>query len=155
EVSVDAGVFVFALVMSVMSGVLAGVLPSLSVSRVSLSGMLSSGGRTSARGGRNLAGASLVTGEIAVAVLLLTGAGLLIRSFRTVLGRDIGFDTNVATAEVALSGATYATDTSRRYAYWDALLESYRTIPGVKAVGAANWIPLGITGQSFIDIGGR
>ena len=155
EVSVDAGVFVFALLMSVMSGVLAGVLPSLSVSRVSLSGMLSSGGRTAARGGRNLAGASLVAGEIAVAVLLLTGAGLLIRSFRTVLGRDIGFDTNVATAEVALSGATYATDTSRRYAYWDALLESYRTIPGVKAVGAANWIPLGITGQSFIDIGGR
>ena len=155
EVSLDAGVFAFALAMSVLSGALAGVLPSLRVTRVSLSGMLSSGGRTAAKGGRNLAGASLVTGEIAIALLLLTGAGLLIRSFRTVLGRDIGFNTNVATAEVALIGPTYATDTARRYAYWDALIESYRTIPGVQAVGAANWIPLGLTGQTFIDIGGR
>jgi putative ABC transport system permease protein len=155
EVSLDAGVFLFALAMSVVSGVLAGVLPSLRVTRVSLGGTLSAGGRTAAKGGRNLAGASLVTGEIAVALLLLTGAGLLIRSFRTVLGRDIGFNTNVATAEVALTGPMYATDTARRYAYWDRLIESYRSIPGVEAVGVANWIPLGITGQSFIDIGGR
>jgi len=154
EVSLDTGVFAFTLAMSVLSGMLAGVLPSLRVTRVSLSGMLSSGGRTAAKGGRNLAGASLVTGEIAVALLLLTGAALLIRSFRTVLGRDIGFNTNVATAEVALLGPTYA-DASRRYAYWDALIESYRAIPGVQAVGAANWIPLGLTGQTFIDINGR
>ena len=155
EVSIDAVVFLFALAVSVVSGVLAGVLPSLRVTRVSLSGMLSAGGRTAAKGGRNLAGASLVTAEIAVALLLLTGAGLLIRSFRSVLGRDIGFDTNVATAEVALTGPLYAADTLRRYAYWDALIESYRGIPGVEAVGVANWIPLGLTGQSFIDIGGR
>jgi predicted permease len=155
EVSLDTGVFLFALAMSVVSGVLAGVLPSLHVTRVSLSGVLSAGGRTAAKGGRNLAGASLVTGEMAVALLLLTASGLLIRSFRTVLGRDIGFNTNVATAEVALSGPMYATDTLRRYAYWDGLIESYRSIPGVQAVGVANWIPLGITGQSFIDVGGR
>ena len=155
EVSIDGAVFGFALAMSVVSGVTAGVLPSLRVTRVSLSETLASGGRTAAKGGRNLAGASLVTGEIAIALLLLTGAGLLIRSFRTVLGRDIGFNTNVATSEVALIGPTYTRDAARRYTYWNALIESYKTIPGVQGVGVANWIPLGVTAQSFIEIAGR
>jgi len=154
DMSLDAGVFLFAFVMSIVSGVLAGVLPSLRVTRVSLSGMLSVGGRTAARGGKNLAGASLVTAEIAVALLLLMSAGLLIRSFRSVLARDIGFSTNVATAEVALTSPMYATDTLRRFAYWDALIEAYRTMPGVTAVGVANWIPLGLTGKTFVDVFG-
>lgn len=155
EITIDAGVFLFAFAMSLLSGALAGVLPSLRVTRVSLRGMLSSGGRTAAKGGRNLAGASLVTAEIAMALLLLTGAGLLVRSFRSVLERDIGFDTNVATAEMTLTGPAYAADSLRRYAYWRSLTDAYRSIPGAEAVGLANWIPLGLTGQSFIDLAGR
>ena len=57
-----------------------------------------------AGGSPNFAGSSLVSLEIALAVLLLTGAALLIRSFRIVIGRDIGFDTNVATAGGAADG---------------------------------------------------
>ncbi len=134
---------------------LAGVLPALRVTRVPLRDVLSAGGRTSARGGRQLAGAWLVSTEIALAVLLLTGASLLIRSFRSLLGRDIGFDTNVATAEVALTGPRYAGDSLRRYGYWDALIESYRSMPGVVGAAVTNWIPLGMTGQGFIDIADR
>jgi putative ABC transport system permease protein len=92
--------------------------------------------------------------EIAVAVLLVTGAVLLIRSFRSVIERDIGFDTNVATAEATLTGQRYARDSVRRFAYWESLIDQYEHIPGVKAVGVANWIPLGITGLGFIDIEG-
>jgi putative ABC transport system permease protein len=155
EVSIDGTVFAFSLGVSLFAGVLAGIAPALRVTRVSLNATLSSGGRGSAKGGRNLAGASLVTLEIAAALLLLTGAGLLVRSFRSVLERDIGFDTNVATAEVVLTGPRYARDSVRQYMYWDALIDAYRGIPGVQAVGLANSIPLGITGQSFVDVRGR
>jgi putative ABC transport system permease protein len=155
EVAMDSGVFIFAFIMSLTAGILAGTLPAVRLTRVSLRAMLSSGGRTSASGGRNLAGASLVSLEIALAVLLLTGAGLLIRSFRAVLGHDIGFDTNVATAEVSLSGPTYGQDSIRRFAYWESLIAELERVPGVEGVGVSNWIPLGVTGQGFIDVAGR
>ena len=155
EVSMDARVFGFAFALSLVAGVLAGTVPAVRLSRVSLRAMLSSGGRTSAGGAPNLAGASLVSLEIALAVLLLTGAGLLIRSFRAVLGRDIGFDTNVATAEVALSGPLYGQDSVRRAAYWESLIEEFQHIPGVQSVGLSNWIPLGMTGAGFIDVAGK
>jgi len=155
EVVLDGRVFAFTFLAALVAGVLAGTLPALRSSRVSLKSMLATGGRTSARGGRNLAGASLVSVEIALAFLLLCGAGLLIRSFRSLLDRDLGIDTNVATAQVGLSGPLYAADSLRRAAYWSALIETYRAIPGVRAVGLTNFTPLGLTGQGFIDIGGR
>jgi predicted permease len=155
EVSMDGRVFAFALGLSVVAGALAGLVPAMRAVRVSLSGVLQAGGRGAVRGGRNLAGSSLVSLEIALALLLLTGAGLLIRSSRSVLSRDIGFDTNVATAEAALGGPIYATDRVRRYAYWDQLLAELRAIPGVQAVALSQWIPLGLTGQGFVDVEGR
>ena len=115
-------IFAFAIGASLVAGVRSGHRSGFSRDlAVSPRDLLASGGRTSARGGRNLAGASLVTLEIALALLLLTGAGLLIRSFRSVMERDLGFDTNVATAEVALTGPRFVSDTIRRYAYWDSL----------------------------------
>ncbi len=155
EVSLDTSVFAFAFAASLFAGVAAGLLPALRVSRVSLRGMLAAGGRTAARGGRNLAGATLVASEIALAVVLLTGAMLLIRSFRAVVGRDLGFDTNVATAEISLPVARYGNDQGQRVAYWNSLLASYRSIPGARRAGLATWLPLGVTGQSFIEIPGR
>ena len=154
EVVMDVRVLVFVLAMSLMAGLLAGVLPAIRLSRISLREMTSSGSRTAVRGGRNLAGASLVSFEIAAALLLLAGAALLIRSFQSVIGRDIGFDTNVATVEGALSGERYAEDAAR-IAYWDQLLGEYRSIPGVQAAAITQWVPLGLTGSGFIDIEGR
>lgn len=154
-ISIDAPVFLFALAASLVAGTAAGLLPALRASRVSLRGMLASGGRTAAAGGRNVAGATLVATEIALAVLLLVGAGLLIRSFRSVLQRGLGFDTDVATAEIGLAGPAYSVDSTRRLAYWNALIDSYRAIPGVKDAGVTAWLPLGMVGQSFIDVAGR
>jgi predicted permease len=155
EVSMDGRVFAFALALSIVAGVLAGLVPAIRVTRGSLSGVLQTGGRGTARGGRQLAGASLVSLEIALALLLLTGAGLLIRSFQSLLSRDIGFDTSVATAEAALGGPVYAKESSRRYVYWDQLLDEFRAIPGVEAAAVSQWIPLGLTGQGFVDVEGR
>jgi putative ABC transport system permease protein len=155
EVSLDGSVLAFAIVASLTAGMLAGLWPALRTTRAPLRDVLSPGGRTTVRGGRQLAGAALLTGEIALALLLLIGAGLLIRSFRTLLGRGLGFDTNVATAEITLTGPRFAGDSVRRFAYWDALMESYRAIPGVRHVATTNFIPLGLTGQGFIDVEGR
>jgi predicted permease len=153
EVSLDWGVFAFAAGVSVFAGVIAGLIPALRITRVSLSSMMASGGRGSSRG-HNTAGASLASLEIALAMLLLTGAGLLVQSFRAVLGRDIGFDTNVAVAEIALAGAEYR-DSTARLAYWERLLDAYREIPGVDAVAVTQWVPLGRTGSGFIEVEGR
>jgi putative ABC transport system permease protein len=155
EVVVDAPIFIFSFVASVFAGMIAGLIPAIRVSNVSLRGMLASGGRTAARGGKNIAGSTLVATEIALAVLLLTGAGLLIQSFRSVLGRGLGFTTNVATAGIGLPTTRYGTDSLRRQAYWKSLIASYRAIPGVQSAGVTAWLPLGPTGQTFIDVNGR
>jgi putative ABC transport system permease protein len=155
EIAMDWRVFAFALLLSIAAGVLAGVVPAWDATRLSPRLLLESGGRGAAKGGRNLAGASLVSLEIALALLLLTGAGLLIQSFRSLLARDIGFDTNVATAEATLTGPGYAQDSLRRYAYWNQLLDEFRAIPGVRFAAVSQWIPLGLTGQGFVDVEGR
>lgn len=155
EVSPDARVLVVAFVASLLAGVSAGLIPALRASGSSPRALLAAGGRTAAKGGRQLAGASLVTTEIALAVLLLTGSVLLMRSFRAVLARDLGFDTQVATVEAALTGPRFATDATRRYLYWDALVAQLHALPGVEAVGLSQWIPLGLTGQGFIDVRDR
>jgi predicted permease len=155
ELSIDGPVFLFAFVASLLAGVVAGLVPALRVSGTSLRGLLAAGGRTAARGGRNLAGSTLVATEIALALLLVTGAALLVESFRAVLARDLGFQTNVATAEIGLPAPTYGTDPARRLLYWRSLVDSYRAIPGVQSAGVTAWLPLGPTGQSFIEIPGR
>ena len=152
EVHLDALVLGTAVGVSIVVGLIAGIVPALRGSRASLHHAMQDGGRTAVRGGRT-AGAFVIL-EFAVALLLLVGAGLLIRSFRTLLNRDLGFDRHVATAELVLSGPRYA-DSAQRLAAWDAVMESYRAIPSVEAVGLANWIPLGPSGASFIDVQGR
>jgi predicted permease len=153
EVHIDAVVLGVAVGVSVLVGLAAGIIPALRGSRASLHRAMRAGGRSVGRNRRN-AGAPFVVLEFAVALLLLVGAGLLIRSFRTLLGRDLGFDRHVATAELVLSGPRYA-DSAQRLASWDRLMAEYRAIPSVQRVGLANWIPLGIAGASFIDLPGR
>lgn len=154
EVQMDLGVLGFALATSLLVGVLAGIVPAFVGSRVSLRDLLSSGGRTATRG-RSAAGGLLVGAEVAMAVMLLVGAGLLIRSFRVLLTRQLGFDRNVIAADIALSGVRYDSLATNRRAYWEAATESLRSVPGVTAVGIGNWAPLGVVGHSFVEIEGR
>jgi putative ABC transport system permease protein len=155
EISIDGRIFAFAFGATLIAGALAGVLPAMRVSRIAPNAVLASGGRTNTRGGRGLTGAWLAGGEIALALMLLTGAGLLIRSFRALLSRGVGIDTNVATVNAALDGPRYASDSAQRVRYLSSLIDAYRTIPGVQAVGLTSFVPLGLTGQGFVDIEGR
>ncbi|HKG96157.1 MAG TPA: ABC transporter permease [Gemmatimonadaceae bacterium] len=157
EVGVDVRVLAFALVVSVVAGLLSGLLPALQASgRGSLRNAIAlGGGRGAVRGARTLPGAVLIAAEIALALVLLAGAGLLIRSFRTLLGRGLGFDSRgMVMADVTLSPRRYA-DSTRSVAYWEALLASLGSVPGVTAAGAANWVPLGNSGTSFVELADR
>ncbi len=155
EVAIDARVLGFALAVSMLAALLSGALPALQVTRSSLRGQLA-GARGQVRGGRNLPGAILVGLEAALALVLLTGGGLLLRSYRALHARDVGFQTrDVVAAEISFAATRFENDPGGLVQYWEDLIASLGSVPGVAAVGLANWVPLSIEGTTFIEIEGR
>jgi putative ABC transport system permease protein len=151
----DWRVVAFGLLVSVLAGLLAGLAPAIRASRSSLVAAMGQT-RGAVRGGRNLPGALLVGCEIALAVLLLIGGGLLVRSFGTLVSRDLGFDPHgVATVEIALQSPRYQDQPERWITYWNTLLDQVASIPDIGAVGLANWIPASLAGATFVELEGR
>ncbi len=146
EVALDLGVLAFALGVSVVTGLLFGLAPALQGSRVNVlrtlndASAMSMGGFRFMRGNR-LRGA-LVGAEVALAIVLLAGAGLLIRSFTTLVNVDPGYDpANVLTAQVSLPQSKYGSPETQRV-FWDRLLDEVGAMPGVQAAGTTNILPL-------------
>ncbi|HZQ55656.1 MAG TPA: ABC transporter permease [Bryobacteraceae bacterium] len=141
ETSVDTQVLLVSLAVSIGTGLLFGILPALSASRVNIADLLKQGG--SARG---VAGTSnrlrqaLVTIQVALSVVLLVGAGLLIRSYLKLAGENPGFSSSSLTFSLPVD-EHYRTPEQRGELY-QRLLEQVRRLPGVQAVGAASGIPL-------------
>ncbi len=156
EVRVDLRVLAVAAVVSILTGLLIGVAPAAQVTR-DLRGAIAHGGTAGASGGRLRARGLLVGAEVALAIALLTGAGLLVKSLRTLLDEDPGFrPERVLTADVALPGSIYA-DTTRIAGFFDRLLPTMRAIPGVELVGLVDQVPLGSGGSNsgFMVDGGE
>ena len=154
EVTFDTRIAAAGLLASLAAGVVAGLAPALR-RPPSLAAGLSSGARGGVRGGRGLPGAVMVGTEVALAVALLVGAGLLLRSLLEAAARDLGYDAeDVLVLDIALTAPEYG-DLDARMRYWDALLDALRAQPGVAAVGLGNWIPTGGAGTSFIELEGR
>ena len=140
--TLDAPVAFFALGVALLTGVLFGAMPALTASAVNLHDTLKEGTRGAGvrRGARTRA--LLVTAEIALSVVLLTGAGLLIRSFIRVMQTPLGFETtHLLTAQVNLPAGAYRED-HQRVAFFEGLLEDIRTLPGVTTAGAITFLPL-------------
>lgn len=137
-IQLDAGVLAFLLVATILSGMLAGLLPALQLSSARPVEVLAEGGSRSA-GGRSSRRIhqSLVVGEIALAVLLLAGAGLLIRSFVRVQSIDRGFDSEkVLLLQVDLPRSY--NDQAKRSAFFTDAMQRLRALPGIAAVGAVS-----------------
>jgi len=135
-IQLDATVFLFALAASLACGLLAGLLPALQLSVANPAEVLREGGPRSlgGRGGRRLH-QGLVVAEIALAVVLLSGAGLLIRSFLRVQTADRGFDSrNVLLLQLDLPRAYNSHE--KLAAFFTQATERIRALPGVVAVGA-------------------
>jgi putative ABC transport system permease protein len=142
ELSIDGTVLLFTLVIALATGLLFGLVPAVQVSRGDVHATLKEGGRG---GSADRAGLrvrrTLVVAEIALALTLLTGAGLLIRSFARLQGVDPGFNpSHLVTFTLSLPKSKYPTDTATS-AFYDAVLPRIAQIPGVRGVGAATVLP--------------
>ena len=143
QAALDLRVFGFALGVSLVTGILFGLAPGMQASGSGLSMTLKEGGRggTAGRAGRRMRNA-LAIAEVALAVVVLIGAGLLIRSFIRLRGVDPGFrPAGVLTVRVPLAGGRN-TKGERRIAFFKQVTDRIATLPGVRAVGAVNVLPL-------------
>ena len=143
ETSIDWVVVAFALAVSGITAVLTGVLPLVHATRLTLSGELRDGGRGSTSGrGRLRWRQALVAVEISLAVVLVAGAGLMIRTVRNLLTIDPGFRADgVLTMRISTPTVWYP-DSTRVVAFWDDLQRRVAALPGVTGVAAARLLPL-------------
>jgi putative ABC transport system permease protein len=142
--SLDAGVLLFTLGLSVCVGLLFGLAPALHSTKTDLTESLKSRAQGSARGRRHeRVRQLLVVGEVAVSLVLLVGGGLMMRSFLRLTSVDPGFDPRgVTTATVRLAGPRYASD-EQRAAFFQRLTTQLSSLPGVRSASAVNHLPLG------------
>lgn len=154
EISLDWKVLGFTLGVSLLTGILFGIVPALQSSDVDVSETLKESGRgTSAR---HWLRSSLVVVEVATTMVLLIGAGLMIRSFYLLQKVDPGFSYEQLTSfTVSLPQRKY-TNEDQRNAFFQQLLQNLRTLPGVQSVAAASGLPLGNNGwQTSFRVDGQ
>ncbi|HXT16385.1 MAG TPA: ABC transporter permease [Gemmatimonadaceae bacterium] len=147
EIGIDWRVLSFTAVVAMATGVLVGVMPAWRGSRSDPVSTLNEGGKTTAiDSGRGIARRGLVIAEVALAVMMLTGAGMLLRSLWHLEKAGVGFNpANVLTAKVSISPREY--NDARAAVFFDQLVSRLRAVPGVREVGASGWLPV-------VDAGG-
>jgi putative ABC transport system permease protein len=141
DVSIDGRVLLFTFAVAILTGIVFGLAPALQATRPNLAACMKEGGRGSTAGGRRIRGALAVT-EVALAFVLLTGAGLLIRSFFAMQQVDTGFDsTNVLTARLPILDKRYP-DPQQLNAYLRQILASVESLPGVRDAALTSALPM-------------
>ncbi|HEX9700785.1 MAG TPA: ABC transporter permease [Acidobacteriota bacterium] len=142
EIGLDATVLAFTALATLLTALLFGLLPALRGSQTRMAGALRGASRA-ATGERNWVWSALVSSEVALALVLLIGAGLLMLSFATVMAIDSGFDAEgVLTVDLSLPDTVYPDDASMA-AFYEQLLADLTAMPGVESAGLVNHIPLG------------
>jgi len=142
-VSMDLHVLTFALAATLLAGLLFGFLPSYISAHSRISETLKEGGRGSSSANRRaFARNAFVVAQLGLALVLLTGSGLLIRSFVRLIGVDPGFDTgHLLTFKIALPRSKYGTD-PLRMAFFQQLLARISAVPGVRSASMESFPPL-------------
>jgi len=157
EVAVDGPVLAFTVLVSLLTSLLFGLTPALQSSKIELTGALKEGGRSSVSGFRRFGLRHLlVVSEVALALILLIGAGLLLKSFVRLMEVDLGFQPqNLLTMQVSLPTTKYGTPEQRR-AFYEQALGQIKALPGVVSAGAVSNLPLsGYMTSSGLTIEGR
>jgi putative ABC transport system permease protein len=151
--SLDASILTFSFALSLLTGLLFGLAPALQSSRLDLNEVLKEGGRNaSASAGHRLRSAMVVT-EIALALVLLVGAGLMMKSLLRLLQTNVGFKTdNLLTMTVVLPAGKF-TEANQIINVHQQLQERVQSLPGVSSAGTVDILPLngGNTTRFFID----
>ncbi|MGA2742116.1 MAG: ABC transporter permease [Bryobacteraceae bacterium] len=151
SIPMDGRVFVFALLVSCLTGVLFGLAPALSALRTGINEPLKEGGRSASSGGRNRLRHVLVASEVALAMVVLSGAGLMIKSMTRLLGVDPGLNPkNVLTVGMSVPQEEIYVGPPGLPRFCQDLDEHVGAIPGVLSVGAVGHLPFeGNAGRSF------
>ena len=139
---IDKRILLFSFGLSLLTGMVFGLAPAIQSSRLDLNEVLKEGGRNMSAGAGHRIRSALVVTEIALAVVLLVGAGLMMKSLRRLLQANVGFRTeNLLTMTVIAPAGKY-TDANRQSDFNQQLTESVRSLPGVSGVGTVNILPL-------------
>jgi putative ABC transport system permease protein len=141
QVRIDAGVLAFALMLAVLTTIVFGLVPAIRVARVDLAQALREGGRGSS-GGKGSLGRLLVVGQLALALTLTVGAGLLMRSFASLSAWNPGFERQHLLTFTLFAPSEKYGDRARLAALWDRLETEVGSLPGVARVGMASGGPL-------------
>ena len=143
EIGLNRAVLLFTLGVTLLTGLLFGLAPTARLSRPNLAEDLREGDRGSTVGkGQHRLGSALVVSEVAVALVLLVGAGILLRSFAAIRNVELAIEPEgVLTYEVHLPDSRYPTGDDR-IQFYEALFPRIRALPGVSAVGATSWLPV-------------
>src|SRR4051812_20401988 len=149
QISIDYRVLTFALGVTALTGILSGIVPALQASKLDLTSALKEGGRSGEGHRRTSARSLLLIGEVALSLMLLVGAGLLIKSFLRLQEVRPGFNAhNVLIANLALQGPKYKDD-QQCVEFFRLLKERLEAVPGVQAAGGSVNLPLNPTGYGI------
>jgi predicted permease len=142
-IAIDSTVLGFTILVALATGILFGFAPAIQISRSALFESLKEGSRGSTAGRHSqFARSVLVVSEVAFSLMLLVGAGLLVRSFALMLAEPLGFDPeNLLTGQMLLPDAHYP-DGQHISNFYQAVVERVNAIPGVTSASAANFLPL-------------
>jgi predicted permease len=154
QVALDGTVLVFTFAVSVLAGLIAGLAPAWKLSKTNVNETLKQGGRSGDTGG-NRTRAALVVCEVALSLMLLAGAGLMVRSLWNLRGASPGFDaSNLLTMSLPVPQNRYKS-AEEEINFWNQALTRIRALPGVQEVGAADDLPLQGGSHQPIAIEGR
>lgn len=154
-VRLDVPSVLFTLAVSLFTGVLFGLVPALQASRADLHGAMREGSRSTGGHRTGRLRAALVVAQVSLALVLLVGAGLFVKSFLALQGVEAGFRSDgVLTGQLALPTVTYP-DRARQAAFLQTLLPRLQGLPGVESAGLTNVLPLGGAMDNSFDIEGR
>ena len=149
QIGIDYRVLTFALGVSALTGILFGIVPALQASKLDVTSALKQGGRSGEGHRRTSARSLLLIGEVALSLVLLVGAGLLIKSFLRLQEVRPGFNAhNVLIANLSLQGPKYKDDKTC-VEFFRQLIERLEAAPGVQAAGGSVNLPLNPTGYAI------
>ncbi len=156
EIAIDGRVLTFTFVVSLLTGLLFGLVPAMQASHANVHETVKEGGkRNTGSESRQRWRNALIVGEVALSVILLVGAGLMIQSFVQMSHASPGMDaSHVATATIALRGENYK-DPAQQLTFANRLLENTRQLPGIEKAAVTTFLPLLNANQTSIFIEGQ
>ena len=156
SIGLDSWVLTFTLGISLLTGLAAGLMPALRLTRADVSEALKQGvGRTTSDSGGNRTRSVLVVAEVALSLMLLIGAGLLIRSLWALHSVNPGFDADhVVTMDLSIPQTKFS-DPAQQISFFNRVLDGVRTLPGVRSAGIIDYLPLSGGSHQPVQAEGR